>query len=343
MGVESTNRRFGVLSNADLKREITGGSVGIFPFPYEKNGDLNGKIQIKSASLDITPSCLIMSVKTGRLLKIYEEQNALTIREAKTRYVFIEPRDTALVISREFLTVPNNICGSVNSRVSTVSAGLGHISTTIDPGWKGALLIAVSNPSAVRKKLYIQKEQTNDCPLATITFHYLSSPAVVEQISKKLPARVDILERYTLPQANWSKWDHFLRIMSVITHFRDYRLTTCVITDLKAAIQPKEWEAKLNKLEDAVLKEKVAIVRWKTNIMRWGRVLLYLLLSIIAYILAFAVICVISDSNNEKTFFQIILDIIQKKNPPNTNIAMISGITAVITFFRNAIRDARRD
>lgn len=341
--MQNTEKCAGILSNVDIKREILEKNLCVFPEPYNDKDELTGLVQIKSASLDITPSCLIMSVNTGCLLKIYEEKISLTNPEAETRYVYIEPRDTVLVISREYLIIPANICGSVNSRVSTVSAGLGHISTTIDPGWNGALLIAVSNPSSVRKRLDIQKEYTLDCPLATITFHYLATPAELCDSNPKPPARVDILKRYTLPKDNWTKWDHLKKVYSTVSHFKDHKLTTSVITELNESILPEEWPKKLQQLENAVLKEKIAIVRWKTDMLKWSRVLLNLLMSILSFIIVFSVIYVISTPNNEITIFQIIWGIVHGRIPPNTNLSLISGVVAMVTFIRGLIRDAQKD
>ena len=126
-----------------------------------------------------------MSVKKGRFVKIYssisrcEKGHRVPERHCKfcqknpqpttcteQLYVYINPRDTVLVLSKEYLQLSANISGNVFSRVSTVSAGLGHISTTIDPLWKGALLIAISNPSSERIKLVIQDANAFSIPLA---------------------------------------------------------------------------------------------------------------------------------------------------------------------------------
>lgn len=185
-------RKVGQLSREDIVREINANNLIIEPHINPKYKESS----IKAASLDITPSCLIMSVKTGKFMKIYSsisrcakghrnpEWHCGNCRKnqqqpaycPEQRFVYIEPRDTALVLSKEYLKLPANICGNVFSRVSTVSSGLGHISTTIDPLWRGALLIAISNPSSEPIKLMIQDETAESVPLATVVFQYLNTP-----------------------------------------------------------------------------------------------------------------------------------------------------------------------
>jgi deoxycytidine triphosphate deaminase len=60
--------------------------------------------------------------------------------------VYVIPkRSTALIITKEALWVSMKIAGTFHSKVSLVSKGLSHISTTLDPGWFGPLLIATTN------------------------------------------------------------------------------------------------------------------------------------------------------------------------------------------------------
>jgi deoxycytidine triphosphate deaminase len=63
--------------------------------------------------------------------------------------VVIKPGDTVLITTLEDIGMPQNrkISAFITSKVSKVSKGLSHISTNIDPDWKGHLLIALHNPS----------------------------------------------------------------------------------------------------------------------------------------------------------------------------------------------------
>lgn len=278
----------GQLSRDDIIREINAGNLVVEP----QNGRPEDNPNIKAASFDITPSCLIMSVKTGSFMRIYStisqckkghrnpEKHCDSCDEnakgacVEQRYVYIQPRDTALVLSREYIQLPANMCGNVFSRVSTVSSGLGHISTTIDPLWRGALLIAISNPSSEPIKLTIQDKTQSSIPLATVTLQYLHTPVDSQTVhSIHLPARVDILEKYlydiseTQKRIKLSK--NFLRRF---WNMEDYNLTVRLIDRLKKMkdIQPTEWKEKLEELENEVYAQKIQENTWKTILKEIG-------------------------------------------------------------------------
>jgi len=58
----------------------------------------------------------------------------------------IDPHDTVVIRTLESVTLSKKVAGTVHSIVEkTVIQGLSDISTTIDPGWSGTLLISVHN------------------------------------------------------------------------------------------------------------------------------------------------------------------------------------------------------
>lgn len=116
----------GQLGRLDILKEK---KSGLIIYPYESR-------YLKAASYDLTPTVVAMSSKIGMLETVYREKNY-----KKDRYfILVHPKDTVLIISNEYLNVPENIAGYISSRVSKVVEGFGHISTTIDPNWTGALL-----------------------------------------------------------------------------------------------------------------------------------------------------------------------------------------------------------
>lgn len=291
------NEYNGQLSKADIIREIKNKTLIIQPL-IEKDGDYPN---IKSASFDISPSCLIMSVKQGRFVRIYssmsrcEKGHRVPDWHCKTcrsnaqktgqllkfcveqKYIYIGPRDTVLVLSKEYLQLPENICGNVFSRVSTVSSGLGHISTTIDPLWKGALLIAISNPSSEPIKLMIEDADASSVPLATVTLQYLNTPVERNHVqTTHLPARVDILEKY-LYNVDESKSRSMLikNAISRFTHMKDYNLTVDLIKRLKDMkdIAPEQWNEELKALEKEVCAQKIKEKKWKCRLLSIFRLL----------------------------------------------------------------------
>lgn len=302
----------GQLSRVDLINELNKGKLIIEP----RNKCAEKEPKIKAASFDISPSCLIMSVKRGSFMRIYSsvsrcekghrnpEWRCAACRKsgqapqncAEQLYTYIPPRDTALVLSKEYLQIPEYMSGNVYSRVSTVSSGLGHISTTIDPLWKGALLIAISNPSSEPIKLMLQDGPEGSVPLATVTLQYLNTPVDLERTySNHLPARVDILERYLFDVTESKKrFVLFSTFWYRFWHIKDYHLTVRLIERLKKMkdIPPEDWEKNLKELEEEVRAQKIRGNWWRYWLLanvRWLRKILVITgMAIMAYVLYLA-------------------------------------------------------
>jgi deoxycytidine triphosphate deaminase len=84
---------------------------------------------------------------------------------------FVPAQATALLLSAEHIYVSKRIAGTVHSCVGNVARGFSHISTTLDPGWSGAFLIAVTNMTSQRLAL------KTGAKLATVVFMKVNSPA----------------------------------------------------------------------------------------------------------------------------------------------------------------------
>lgn len=85
-------------------------------------------------------------LRIGRTALVGGEYRNLTDAES-----FVIPAGTtALITTMEEVVMPPSrwLTGLIFSKVSQVSRGLSHISTTVDPDWSGPLLIAVHNVSA---------------------------------------------------------------------------------------------------------------------------------------------------------------------------------------------------
>lgn len=176
----------GQLSKSDIKKECKKNNLKIIPF--------NEKC-LKAASYDLTPTIIAMSAKIGMLEKVYREKRYLEDKY----YIYAHPKDTVLIVSNEYIKVPPTIAGYVSSRVSKVVEGFGHISTTIDPNWSGAALIAISNPTNKILKIYVGTNTfSTDKPnnLATVTFHYLNKPCKISDTDKNYRVmRLDLLNQ----------------------------------------------------------------------------------------------------------------------------------------------------
>lgn len=166
----------GPLADIDIWDAIYRGELYISPFRSEN---------LTAAGYNLQVSDIIISTKTGLPLKI--------ISSGQQRYVDVPANDTVLITTVESIFVGSQIMGTFHSRVSIVSKGFGHISTTLDPTWCGPLLIAVNNPSN-KKKRFVISDSSGTHSFATLVFYRLIHPA--EAINSKPPIRTDVLGEY---------------------------------------------------------------------------------------------------------------------------------------------------
>ena len=102
---------------------------------------------------NLTATEFVYSIRKRRLLAIHKSEQGDT-------YVDVNPGDTVLLLTREYVKLSGNLAGAFYARVQMVSSGFGHISTTLDPGWRGMLLFSINNPT--RKKLKLTISKTSD-------------------------------------------------------------------------------------------------------------------------------------------------------------------------------------
>ncbi len=135
----------GPLADTDIWDAIYRGEIYISPFCKEN---------LTAAGYNLQISDIIISTKTGLPLKIDSS--------GQKRYVDVPANDTVLITTVESIFVGPQIMGTFHSRVSIVSKGFGHISTTLDPTWCGrSLLHSITHQTRKNDLRYlIQAEQT---------------------------------------------------------------------------------------------------------------------------------------------------------------------------------------
>lgn len=139
---EKEKKKAGPLIAADYleaRRDLK--DVIIVPFDENK---------AKGTGYNLSPSTLIYSVNKKRLVKVHQNEKEI--------FAWIDPNDTVLTISKEYVITEENIVGTFHSRVRMSADGLGNVSTTLDPNWKGKLLFAINNPTKKRIKLRIEEK-----------------------------------------------------------------------------------------------------------------------------------------------------------------------------------------
>lgn len=139
-----------ILSNEDILNEL-GKNIYVYPFVSDN---------IRGNTLNLTSSNMAWSImQKESIVKVINEK----------RVIVIPPHDTALIETEETIYVSNKIGGTYHSRVSKVSLGLGHIGTTLDPGWIGPSLIALHNHLDIPVTINV------GASIVSIIFHYLNT------------------------------------------------------------------------------------------------------------------------------------------------------------------------
>jgi dCTP deaminase len=92
----------------------------------------------------------------------------------------IEANDTVVIRTLESLTLSKKVSATIHSIVSKViPKGLSHISTTIDPGWRGKLLISVHNNRDSSTELRFEE------PLCTVCFYRVGMASTINRATSE--------------------------------------------------------------------------------------------------------------------------------------------------------------
>lgn len=148
----------------------------------------------KGTGYNLSLSNMIYSLSRKRLVPIIQNNNST--------YFYLKPHDTILALSYEYIKVSSCIAGTFHSRVRMTAKGLGSISTTLDPGWKGMLLFSLNNPTNKKIKVTLS-EQTDGvakrCSVITLIPWRTRNENTEEQYDKDFklnldnpPMRIDI-------------------------------------------------------------------------------------------------------------------------------------------------------
>lgn len=144
-----------MLSIIDIKNEL-GKNIYLYPVHPES---------IKGNTIDMHASEFGWSLKTGQKLNNGDG------------YLVIPPHDIALIYTEESIYVSRKIGGTYHSKVTLVSKGLSHISTTLDPQYLGTSLIAMYNYNDTSFSIQVGSE------FVTLIFYYLATPDYWDSVS----------------------------------------------------------------------------------------------------------------------------------------------------------------
>jgi deoxycytidine triphosphate deaminase len=163
--------------------------------------------RLTPAGFNFSFTPFLVSLEKKDVIPIYEEDFLAETKGYVSEVCFdLDGGDTALALTRESIWVSGSIAGTFHSKVRFVAEGFSHVSTTLDPGWQGQLLITVHNPSKNKKRVVIGKRPAPDkedeikeieyMSFITLCLYKLCTPATCS--SDNTYARLDTIEKVLL-------------------------------------------------------------------------------------------------------------------------------------------------
>lgn len=213
--MKNNRKKFSTMLTAPDIIECRKNHQGILIAPFNEQ-------KAKGIGYNISPSDLVYSIKKGVPQKIFDSEEG--------SYTYVNPNDTVLILSYEYIQTDSKIAGTFHSRVRNSAKGLGNVSTTLDPGWKGMLLIAINNPTKKKIKLPITVKKDGKverCSLITLVIFENNVPKKESyKISFHLdnpPMRADIWSELTAMPGRLfhnDKYNKFQRFINELVCFK---------------------------------------------------------------------------------------------------------------------------
>lgn len=173
------------------------------------------KSNLTDIGYNLTPTEFIFSVNEGLLAKIHNDGNQ--------KYCYVEPNDTVLIITREAIWVSEEISGTFHSKVSIVSQGFGHISTTLDAHWEGPLLISLNNPTKKRLRFVLGEDKGDGFRYKSfVTLIFYRMVTLTKTGHDNPPCRMDILKKLVRKNKFFFSHEKYVKLQDVIDTIRDF-------------------------------------------------------------------------------------------------------------------------
>lgn len=168
------------MNDVQIKKARDEGELVICPYSVKN---------LTPVGYNLSFSRFIISLRRKAFIKV--------IHKNKEWFFMLKPFDTALVLTRETIWVSKFIGGTFHSKVSMVTKGLGHVSTTLDPGWYGQLLVPISNPTKDSIKIVIAKDEESGIVFQTFITMVLfrSQEAALNLYNDNKSGRIELLEQ----------------------------------------------------------------------------------------------------------------------------------------------------
>ena len=155
-----------LMTDQEIKKAISSKTVVIEPFTEDR---------LQGASYDLALGKEALVSKKDELVMLSEKSNNPLVMKAG---------DFALVITKEFIKLPQDIAVNIGMKSRLARHGLMLLAgMQVDPGFEGHLRLGLYNASPVKIVL------DYDADLCMLQFHKLSGP--VEHVAPKIPALIE--------------------------------------------------------------------------------------------------------------------------------------------------------
>lgn len=169
----------GFMNDREIRKALDEEELVICPY-QDKN--------LTPVGYNLTFSRFIISLHKKVFVRLHKEGNEWCF--------YLKPKETVLVLTMESIWVSKYIGGTFHSKVSLVTYGLGHVSTTLDPGWQGQLLVPLNNPTGDKIRIVVAT-QTPDQKMEYQTFItmilFRSETPAIQTVDNET-ARIELLE-----------------------------------------------------------------------------------------------------------------------------------------------------
>lgn len=163
-----------MFSDEDIRKQIElaenkpGQGIKIEPFALKNLTPVGYDIRVGKQAFSWNKRCVTNIERTGTLE--------------------IGPKDTVVIETYESVSLSKNISATIHAMATlTIEHSLSHISTTIDPGWTGTMLIAIHNP----RKTSVQLDFKSS--FCTVCFYQVKSQSQIAL--GREPDRADLWRR----------------------------------------------------------------------------------------------------------------------------------------------------
>ena len=193
----------GFMTDTQIQEAINDKEIIIYPY-CEKN--------LTPVGYNFSFSRFIISLNRKNFIDLHED------KKKKNCYFELKPNETVLILTRETVAVSKNIGGTFHSKVSLVAMGLSHVSTTLDPGWQGQLLVPMNNPTKRKIRVIIEERDDNSeyIPKTFLTLVFFSSSVSTSRDANHKPARIEVLMDIIRSGSNNKKRDRLLNAIGAL-------------------------------------------------------------------------------------------------------------------------------